>query len=66
MKKAERQLISDIAHEAFTLGRVYARTGEKELPGEMYNVIERMISIKINEVKIRKRIKARHKRLRKK
>lgn len=66
MTKTERRLLSEIAHEAHMMGRVYSNMGEVETPGEVYRNIENFIDKILCDSKTRKRIKARHKRLRKK
>ena len=47
MDKKERQLISEIAHEAFMIGRIYNESREQDTPSEIYQKVDEMIDRKI-------------------
>ena len=43
----DRKLLSEIAQEAHTMGRVYNETGEYEGPTKVYDEVEKMIDRRI-------------------
>lgn len=43
MPKKQRLLLSNVAHEAHMMGRIYNKSGEPEKPSEVYKQIENMI-----------------------
>jgi len=48
MDKQTRKIISEIAHEAHMMGRIYHAKDEKENPAEVYQKIEEMIEFEIS------------------
>jgi len=47
MDKRNRELLSEIAHEAHMMGRIYNKLGGPERPSEVYDKIEQMVANKL-------------------
>ncbi len=54
IEKEDRDLMSEVAHEAHAMGRAYNAGGEKATPSDVYNLTEAMINAKVKSRNTRK------------